>query len=149
MKKTHIEWNEAKNKENQLKHNVSFSLAQRTFFDPRRVIVEDLTHSSEEDIFYCIGRVQDGFITVRFTYRDILSVSMAQDTGEKGEEYMKSKIKYIEEPMENLRVIENFLPPPDQLVLKEEKVKVTISLKKPALIFSKKRPRSITPLIKK
>lgn len=43
---------------------------------------------------------------------------------------MKSKIKYTEEPVGELRVIKDFLPPPDQLVLKEENVKVTISLKK-------------------
>ena len=43
---------------------------------------------------------------------------------------MKSKIKYTDEPMGKLRVIKDFLPPPDKLVMKEENVKVTISLKK-------------------
>jgi hypothetical protein len=44
MKLTHFEWDEEKDKENQAKHNVSFSLAQRAFLDPHRVIVEDITH---------------------------------------------------------------------------------------------------------
>src|SRR3972149_6782274 len=48
---------------------------------------------------------------------------------------MKSKIKYTEEPMGELRVIDDFLPPPDQLVLKEENVKVTIALKKSSIEF--------------
>ena len=51
---------------------------------------------------------------------------------------MKSKIKYTEEPMGNLMVVKDFLPSPDQLVLKEENVKVTISLNKSSVEFFKK-----------
>ena len=51
---------------------------------------------------------------------------------------MKSKIKYVDEPMGELRVIKDFLPPPDQLVLKEENVKITISLKRSSVEFFKK-----------
>lgn len=69
MKKTRFEWDDEKDKDNQVKHNVSFSLAQRAFLDPQRVIVEDLSHSMKEERFYCIGRVNDGIMTVRFTYR--------------------------------------------------------------------------------
>ncbi|MEI9477152.1 MAG: BrnT family toxin [Deltaproteobacteria bacterium] len=69
MRKTHFEWNEEKDRENQKKHCVSFSLAQRAFFDPRRVIAEDVSHSASEERFYCMGRVNDAIITVRFTYR--------------------------------------------------------------------------------
>ncbi len=50
---------------------------------------------------------------------------------------MKTKIKYSEEPMGKLKVIKDFLPPPDQLVLKEENLKVTISLKKSSIDFFK------------
>lgn len=69
MKKTHFEWDEAKDKENQAKHDVPFSLAQRAFLDPHRIIVEDVEHSTEEDRLYCVGRVGEGIMTVRFTYR--------------------------------------------------------------------------------
>lgn len=31
--------------------------------------MEDINHSTEEERFYCIGRVGDGIMTVRFTYR--------------------------------------------------------------------------------
>lgn len=51
---------------------------------------------------------------------------------------MKSKIKYTDEPMGKVRVIKDFLPPPDKLVMKEENVKVTISLKKSSIVFFKK-----------
>ena len=70
MGKTRFEWDEDKDKENQTKHGVSFASAQRAFLDPHRVIAEDVTHSGEEKRFYCIGRVNDGIITVRFTFRE-------------------------------------------------------------------------------
>lgn len=70
MKKTRFEWDEEKDKENRKKHDVSFSLAQHVFLDTRRIIVEDIEHSTEENRYYCIGRVGDGIMTVRFTYRN-------------------------------------------------------------------------------
>lgn len=51
---------------------------------------------------------------------------------------MKRKIKYTEEPMGELKVSKDFLPRPDQLVLKEENIKITISLKKESIDFFKK-----------
>jgi predicted DNA binding CopG/RHH family protein len=50
---------------------------------------------------------------------------------------MKSKIKYTDEPMGKVRPIKDFLPSPDQLAFKEEKVKVTISLSRASLEFFK------------
>ena len=43
--------------------------------------------------------------------------------------------------MGELKIIEDFLPPPDQLVLKEDKVKVTISLSKGSVEFFKKEAK--------
>ena len=51
---------------------------------------------------------------------------------------MKRKIKYTDEPMGELKVVKDFLPPPDQLVLKEENVMVTIALRKSSVEFFKK-----------
>ena len=51
---------------------------------------------------------------------------------------MKKRIKYTNEPMGRLRVIRDFLPPPEQLVAKENKVKITISLSKSSIDFFKK-----------
>ena len=50
---------------------------------------------------------------------------------------MKNKITYTDEPMGKVRVVKDFLPSPDQLAFKEEKVKVTISLSRTSLDFFK------------
>lgn len=69
MAKARFEWDPGKDQENQEKHGVAFAMAQFAFADPKRVIAEDLSHSSSEKRYYCFGRVGDGILTVRFTYR--------------------------------------------------------------------------------
>lgn len=64
-----FEWDEKKNQANIKKHGVSFFEAQRAFFDKHRVVAEDLEHSQKEPRYFCFGRVDDGVITVRFTFR--------------------------------------------------------------------------------
>ncbi|HMK59696.1 MAG TPA: hypothetical protein VK452_00955 [Dissulfurispiraceae bacterium] len=54
---------------------------------------------------------------------------------------MKTKIKYTEESMGELRIVKDFLPNPEQLVLKEENVKITISLNKSSIDFFKKKAK--------
>jgi hypothetical protein len=39
---------------------------------------------------------------------------------------MKNKIKYTDEPFGKLKVIDDFLPSPEDLVFKKQNVKVTI-----------------------
>ena len=39
------------------------------FADPDRVLAEDVGHSRVETRNYCFGKVGDGIMTVRFTYR--------------------------------------------------------------------------------
>jgi predicted DNA binding CopG/RHH family protein len=43
--------------------------------------------------------------------------------------------------MGELRIVKDFLPPPDKLVLKEDNVKVTISLKKSSIGFFKEQAK--------
>ncbi len=69
MKRARFEWDDDKDRQNQEKHGVSFEAAQYAFSDPRRVIAEDLDHSKDEQRYYCFGRVAEGVMTVRFTYR--------------------------------------------------------------------------------
>jgi uncharacterized protein len=64
-----FEWDEDKNRLNQEKHGVAFELAQLAFLDEHRVIAEDLNHSGGEQRYYCVGWVEDGVMTVRFTWR--------------------------------------------------------------------------------
>ena len=65
----HFEWDPKKDSENHIKHGVSFGLAQYAFSDPSRVIAQDLEHSYKESRFYCSGKVAEGILTLRFTYR--------------------------------------------------------------------------------
>jgi hypothetical protein len=50
---------------------------------------------------------------------------------------MKRNQKYSNEPLGRLKIVEDFLPPPDQLVLKEDGVKVTLSLSRRSVDFFK------------
>jgi predicted DNA binding CopG/RHH family protein len=50
---------------------------------------------------------------------------------------MKRTPRYTDERLGRIEVVEDFLPPPDQLVLKETGVKVTISLSKRSVEFFK------------
>ena len=50
---------------------------------------------------------------------------------------MKTKIEYTDEPLGELMVINDFLPSPDQLILKDDNVKITIALKKSSVEFFK------------
>ncbi len=64
-----FEWDERKNKENTEKHKVSFNKAQYAFFDSNRIILKDKKHSDKESRYFCIGQIEGGIVTVRFTMR--------------------------------------------------------------------------------
>jgi len=69
MSGARFEWDEDKDAENQRKHGVSFAVAQYAFADPERILAEDTEHSEDEPRYFCFGRVGNGVLTVRFTYR--------------------------------------------------------------------------------
>ncbi len=50
---------------------------------------------------------------------------------------MKHTRKYTHELLGRTEMVEDFLPPPDQLVLREDGVKITISLSRKSVDFSK------------
>ena len=50
---------------------------------------------------------------------------------------MSAKIKYTDEPLGPLKVVPDFLPTPEELVFKEDTVKVTIALSKESVEFFK------------
>jgi len=54
---------------------------------------------------------------------------------------MSGKIRYADEPLGRLRVIRDFLPPPEGLVFRDEGVKVTIALSKRSVEFFKGEAR--------
>ena len=50
---------------------------------------------------------------------------------------MNRRIKYTYEPIGKARAVHDFLPPPDQLVFREEQIKVTIALSRRSVEFFK------------
>jgi len=54
---------------------------------------------------------------------------------------MKKKIKYTNEHIGKIEVVRDFLPPPDELVIKENNVKVTLNLSKSSIEFFKQVAR--------
>jgi predicted DNA binding CopG/RHH family protein len=62
---------------------------------------------------------------------------LGQVIGEKAGASMTNKISYSDGPMEEVRVVEDFLPPPEELAFREETVKVTIALSKASVEFFK------------
>ena len=50
---------------------------------------------------------------------------------------MKAKIKYTDEPLGKLRIVDDFLPSPEDLLFKKENVKITITLSKDSVDFFK------------
>lgn len=63
-------WDVDKEKNNVLKHKVSFIEASEAFRDPQQKIFVDSQHSHKEPRYFCIAKVQGKIMTVRFTYRD-------------------------------------------------------------------------------
>jgi uncharacterized protein len=65
-----FEWDETKNQQNSVKHQVDFHEAQKAFLDPQRLIFKDVSHSTtKETRYFCIGKIKQQICTVRFTYR--------------------------------------------------------------------------------
>lgn len=69
MDKIYFEWDPDKDESNTDKHGVSFYDAQEAFLDPNRIIAEDIEHSKIEKRYFCFGKVNNGIMTVRFSYR--------------------------------------------------------------------------------
>ena len=65
-----FEWDDNKNLENIEKHELSFYIAQKAFFDAKRIIIADAVHSETEERFFCIGDTGEGIATVRFVMRN-------------------------------------------------------------------------------
>ncbi len=63
------------------------------------------------------------------------------DTGGKESKFMKSRIQYTDEPLGDLRVVRDFLPPPHELVFEEDTIKVTISLSRTSVEYFKQEAR--------
>jgi predicted DNA binding CopG/RHH family protein len=50
---------------------------------------------------------------------------------------MNKKIKYSDEPIGDLKIIADFLPAPEELVIKQQNTKITISLSSESVAYFK------------
>lgn len=62
-------WDPRKEIINVIKHRIDFTVAAHAFKDPRRKIFTDSRHSKHEERYFCIGKVRNDIVTVRFTRR--------------------------------------------------------------------------------
>ncbi len=65
------------------------------------------------------------------------SGAVGKAIGERARRFMRTKIEYTDEPLDDVKIIPDFLPSPDELAFREESVKVTISLSKKSIEFFK------------
>lgn len=52
---------------------------------------------------------------------------------------MKKHIRYTNEPIGEIKIVKDFLPPPDKLVFKRKNIKVTMALDVESVDFFKKQ----------
>lgn len=64
-----FEWDLQKDRINQRKHGIDFATAAKAFLDPNRIIAKDEKHSVTEERLFCIGKVENWVLTVRYTKR--------------------------------------------------------------------------------
>ena len=83
-------WDSRKELVNIRKHRIDFITAARVFEDSKRKIFTDSKHSDQEERYFCIGKVNNTIVTVRFTYR-------AGKIRLIGAGYWRKGIKYYEE----------------------------------------------------
>lgn len=64
-------WDLRKEIQNIAKHGFTFKMAMEVFSDPKVMHLEDEKHSSEEDRYYAIGKLENGLIlTVRYAVKE-------------------------------------------------------------------------------
>jgi len=86
-------WDEEKETHNKRFHGLDFTLASKAFFDPKCIIVVDETHSELEERFFCIGKVEDRCVTVRFTLRENKIRIIGAGYWRKGRKFYEAKYK--------------------------------------------------------
>ena len=84
-------WDFEKELANIHKHGIDFVTAAKAFKDPRRKIYIDFKHSKKEARFFCIGKVENEILTVRFTYRGEKIRIFGAGYWRKGERYYEKK----------------------------------------------------------
>ena len=126
------------------------SMGPQAFANAKRVIAEDASYSQSKKRCYCFGQVGSGILAVRFTYRGGIIRIIGAAYWRRGRKIDERQGSLHKRAIGH-RVRGGGLPPPapEDLVFKEENVKVTMSLRKSSVEFFKARPRSIIPPIRR
>jgi predicted DNA binding CopG/RHH family protein len=66
---------------------------------------------------------------------------LVQATGGRAGVFMKDRTLYSDGPIGDLKVVRDFLPPPEELVFREEQIKVTIGLSQSSVAFFKQEAK--------
>ena len=61
-------WDPRKERINIYRHRIDFITAAKVFEDPKRKIFIDSKHSEYEERYFCIGKVGNKIVTIRFTH---------------------------------------------------------------------------------
>ena len=133
-------WDDQKEAHNIRKHLIDFKTATMAFEDPERKIFSDAKHSQDEARMFCIGRVGERIVMVRYTRRmDVLRI-IGAGYWRKGRKYkMKNKHRDPDMPIGKLTRMPDDLPSPAEIAKSMQLVRVTIVLSKPSIDFFKKQ----------
>jgi uncharacterized protein len=88
---SHFVWDSHKELRNIQKHGVDFMTAAIAFQDPKRKIVVDAKHNAFEERMFCLGKIQERVLTVRFTYRNGKIRIIGAGFWRKGEKYYEKE----------------------------------------------------------
>jgi len=90
-----IIWDERKNRDNIMKHKVSFEEAETVFYDPNGKLINDPDHSNNEDRFIFLGLSKMlRLLVVCHCYREndeIIRIITARKATKKEEKYYGGK----------------------------------------------------------
>lgn len=84
-------WDKEKELANIHKHGVDFTTAALALKDEQRKIYIDSKHTEKEERYFCIGKVEERILTVRFTYRFGKIRIFGAGYWRKGEQYYEKK----------------------------------------------------------
>ena len=90
--KSHFEWDETKNQDNQKKHGVPFEIAQYAFADQNRIILEDLDLNQLCTKMYEMEHPYVIYKDISITPWDICNVLMSEKIAESYEPEFPEKM---------------------------------------------------------
>lgn len=93
-----FEWDKGKNKQNILKHGISFEEAKTVFYNQRAIVFDDPEHSKKEDRLLIVGFSTNGRLIVvsfceRFNGKTIRIISSRKLSFKEASKFIKRWLK--------------------------------------------------------